>query len=659
MIKLVDQLSAMGSFPIATAQDIICSDNERLQEKIDNGSLGGSGGSNIQTITEEEYQNLTEQEKLEGDFHCYDTGNLYYKGVSYGKETDISSKQDSLSQVKFTMRRNSASEGRYCLIGSSDLSQNLLMCEPYRFQGIFGDGTTSVENKSIIDFMVSFREGVGNPDEVLSGFANSSKGFDFVDLLITTDETTNMAYAYVDFKTSGSVATGEITKPVLEAESYMDFAESFELTDTYIGTLVCKMSDYAKIITNIDDTTTSTDTVWSSKKTSDELTQKLNANNNVSMVGLGFTKGDTVHVLDFLGTLVAKFGRSGYCNMLWSNATSATVVNSAGTQSVLINGGVLYFSATNEKFPNDTWSYAEAIYYPIEGVQGKIYKFFARTADVAGVGNSGIYQYSSDGEIINDTASSTTSTYSSAKIDEKIDSTTIQTTTTTGEEYYAITYGDDFNDPANQNILIQYKRSNFAPSTYIFSAVGYATNTRETVSVAKISNNFAGSTYNLRFFVDKDNKTVYLRMPSYSSVSLQNLAFKSKAVTYTKVDAIPDTATTLAVAEYATKEELKTSSNTGVIDIVGTNYIDTSGKVNRYQVINGICYVTMEFQAFATKSIWDGVSSFFETVLPKPKVQIDIFYDGTQRLLLGNSGLIYGDITIDKRVYASFSYPIA
>jgi len=145
------------------------------------------------------------------------------------------------------------------------------MCEPYRFQGIFGDGTTSVENKSIIDFMVSFREGVGNPDEVLSGFANSSKGFEFVDLLITADETTNTAYAYVDFKTSGSVATGEITKPVLEAESYMDFAESFELTDTYIGTLVCKMSDYAKIITNIDDETTSTDTVWSSKKTSDKI----------------------------------------------------------------------------------------------------------------------------------------------------------------------------------------------------------------------------------------------------------------------------------------------------------------------------------------------------------------------------------------------------
>ena len=273
-IKLVDTLESMGNFPVANADGIQFTDGESLQKKLDDGSLGG-GGSTAESyieLSEEEYFALSDEERAsEVEYRTYDTGRIFKRGVEFGKETDISSKQDNLSQVKFTMRRNSASEGRYCLIGSSDLSQNLLMCEPYRFQGIFGDGTTSVENKSIIDFMVSFREGVGNPDEVLSGFANSSKGFEFVDLLITTDETTNMAYAYVDFKTSGSVATGEITKPVLEAESYMDFAESFELTDTYIGTLVCKMSDYAKIITNIDDETPSETSVWSSKKTSDEV----------------------------------------------------------------------------------------------------------------------------------------------------------------------------------------------------------------------------------------------------------------------------------------------------------------------------------------------------------------------------------------------------
>lgn len=163
---------------------------------------------------------------------------------------------------------------------------------------------------------------------------------------------------------------------------------------------------------------------------------------------------------------------------------------------------------------------------------------------------------------IDDISSSTTSTYSSAKIDEKIDGTAIQTTTTTDYEYYAITYGDSISMAYNQGILIQYNRLNFPPSTYIFSTTSYVTDARETVSVTKISNNFAGKSYDLRFYIDKDNKTMYLKMPSYSRVSLQDLAFKSKAVTYTKVDAIPDTATALAVAEYTSINDSSTGDTT-------------------------------------------------------------------------------------------------
>lgn len=268
-IKLVDSLQSMGDFPVAFANSIECADGTDLETKLS--TLNGSGGnSNIQTITEEEYQNLTDQEKLEGDFHCYDTGNLYYKGVSYGRQTDISTKQDNLNQVKFTIRRNSVNEPRYCMIASSDLSQNLLMCEPYRFKGIFGSSTESVEKKSLIDLYVSFREGAIT-DKVMKGYADSTEAFDYVDLIITVDETENRSYAYVDFLTSGSMCSGEITVPVLDAEKYMTFAESFELVDSMIGTELCRMSDYAKIITNIDDTQTSETSVWSSKKTSDEI----------------------------------------------------------------------------------------------------------------------------------------------------------------------------------------------------------------------------------------------------------------------------------------------------------------------------------------------------------------------------------------------------
>ena len=277
MIKLVDQLSAMGSFPIATAQDIVCSDNERLQEKIDNGTLGGGGGSTATTLTQEEYDALDPQEQLEGEFYCYDSARHFRNGVEYGKAVDISGKQDDLHKVKFTMRRNSVNEPRYCLIGSSDLTKTLLMNEPYRFDGTFGSNN-NIE-KSITSFTVSFKEGVGDPSRILRGFTNNAEGFKYVDLLITVDETENLAYAYVDFLQENSLASGEITKPFLDAESYMDFAESFELVDTYKGTLVCKMSDYCKVITEISDEV-SDSTVWSSKKTSDELAKvdtELNA----------------------------------------------------------------------------------------------------------------------------------------------------------------------------------------------------------------------------------------------------------------------------------------------------------------------------------------------------------------------------------------------
>ena len=572
-----------------------------------------------------------------------------------------------------------------------------------------------------------------------------------------------------------------------------------------------------KIAGVIDDTKSSGDTAttWSSKKTSDELAQKLNVNNNVSMVGLGFTKGDTVHVSDFLGALVAKFGRNGYCNMLYANASSATVVNSAGTQSVLINGGVLYFSATNEKFPNDTWSYAEAIYYPIEGIQGKMYKFFARTSGEAGtVGNSGIYQYSSDIEIINDTVSNSTSTYSSAKIDEKIatyslntqdgkqkwlvlnlggagqshpitvsdhyggeieiigmsskyatnssyktvkvirhsygdwnldsatdyttttsgdgnykirgvyynpndnkyyveirqyasikvsgavvsaptmvdyssvaasemtaipesmfaskkdiDGTTIKTTSTTGSEYYAITFKDkQFERGNNQGILIQHNRLNFEPVTFIFSASSYgaAVYERDNYDVTKINGSFYNPTspYMMQFYMDKTNNTLYLSVPSYSGVSLTDLQFKSDVISYTKVDAIPDTATKITVTEYATKADL--GSNVPMTEIAftnSTNWSNSSGNLKTfYMVRNGWCF--LHVVAHCNKVANDNNSVVYGG-LPIPPFQVygkfvgeDNTYEPCNLTVATNGQMLLRGGTAGKDYSFTYTYPV-
>ena len=259
----------MGSFPIATAQDIVCSDNIRLQEKIDNGTLGGGGDSTATTLTQEEYDALDPQEQLEGEFYCYDSARHFRNGVEYGKAVDISGKQDDLNKIKFTMRRNGVNEPRYCLIGTSDLNQTILMNEPYIFEGVFGSNTSS-DKKSIITLSVSFKNGA-DKDNIFRGYADCADGFQYVDLVVTVDEE-NMAYAYVDFKQESSLATGSIRVPSINTEYYMDLETEFVLVDSMQGTELCRMSDYAKIITNIDDVNDPSETsVWSSQKTSDEI----------------------------------------------------------------------------------------------------------------------------------------------------------------------------------------------------------------------------------------------------------------------------------------------------------------------------------------------------------------------------------------------------
>ena len=45
MIKLADTLAPMADFPAVEAKDVAFNDNKSLQEKYDNGELGGSGTS--------------------------------------------------------------------------------------------------------------------------------------------------------------------------------------------------------------------------------------------------------------------------------------------------------------------------------------------------------------------------------------------------------------------------------------------------------------------------------------------------------------------------------------------------------------------------------------------------------------------------------------
>ena len=91
-IKLVDELKAMGNFPIAHAEGInlVKEDGteDNLQNPFDNGELGGGGDSSV-TLTQAEYEALTEEEKLDGLYYTYDTKRIYKNGVQYGASEPI------------------------------------------------------------------------------------------------------------------------------------------------------------------------------------------------------------------------------------------------------------------------------------------------------------------------------------------------------------------------------------------------------------------------------------------------------------------------------------------------------------------------------------------------------------------------------------------
>ena len=255
-----------------------------------------------------------------------------------------------------------------------------------------------------------------------------------------------------------------------------------------------------------------------------------------------------------------------------------------------------------------------------------------------------------------------------------IDGTTIKTTSTTGSEYYAITFKDkQFERGNNQGILIQHNRLNFEPVTFIFSASSYNTAVyeRDNYDVTKINGSVYNPTspYMMHFYMDKTNNTLYLSVPSYSGVALTSLQFKTDVISYTKVDAIPNTATKITVTEYATKEDLKISSNTDLTAITfdETKATATSGGHGcTYIVRNGICYVNMDMRIVANGKI---------CTLPKPlmsvvNIPMTVFmHNVTGEVEAVNNGILMvnsdgsattlGALTNESRYMMNFSYPIA
>lgn len=87
-ISLVDTAVPMNDtgYPVARAKHIWFDDNATLQDKLDNKELGGD---NSTVLTQQEYEALTEEQKLDGLYYTYDTKRIYKNGIQYGASEPI------------------------------------------------------------------------------------------------------------------------------------------------------------------------------------------------------------------------------------------------------------------------------------------------------------------------------------------------------------------------------------------------------------------------------------------------------------------------------------------------------------------------------------------------------------------------------------------
>ena len=87
-VKIFDTMTtATPNFPLAYAEKINVKlqdgTEDNLQNLFDNKELGGGGDSSV-TLTQQEYEALSEEQKLGGLYYTYDTKRIYKNGVQYG-----------------------------------------------------------------------------------------------------------------------------------------------------------------------------------------------------------------------------------------------------------------------------------------------------------------------------------------------------------------------------------------------------------------------------------------------------------------------------------------------------------------------------------------------------------------------------------------------
>ena len=97
----IDRIEKVGTVDLVTTYKIIFTDGTSFEYEVKDGKDGkeGSGDSSV-TLTQAEYEALTEEERLNGLYYTYDTKRIYKNGIQYGASDPISLTMEEYKALK-------------------------------------------------------------------------------------------------------------------------------------------------------------------------------------------------------------------------------------------------------------------------------------------------------------------------------------------------------------------------------------------------------------------------------------------------------------------------------------------------------------------------------------------------------------------------------
>ena len=206
---------------------------------------GGGGGDSSVTLTQEEYEALTEEQKLNGLYYIYDTKRIYKNGVQYGASEPI-----PLTMAEYeTLKEAGAIDEQQEYLIEADDKGILISAEDIGYN----NAKSGIQATTVQDAIDKIAENSGSGEKnVQSDWNETDDTADgFIKNKPTIPDITGLATeTYVDNKVADYTKTADLAD-VATSGSYNDLADKPTIPDVYDDTALSNRvktieDDYAK-----------------------------------------------------------------------------------------------------------------------------------------------------------------------------------------------------------------------------------------------------------------------------------------------------------------------------------------------------------------------------------------------------------------------------